>query len=291
MTFGSSIGDHGDVAGDDVAGNDVAGNDVAGNDAGPTGRTEVNRWRQQLTLLLGGVWLLDAALQYQPFMFTKDFPNQVIKPTGQGSPGWVSGPVTWSADLLAGHIVFWNAVFATAQLAIAVGLLWRRTAKPALAASIVWALMVWWLGEGLGGILAGPVSPIMGLPGAVLIYALIAALLWPRTTPAEGSDPTRVGSVAQAGPIGSFGAKLIWVVFWALFVFEALRPANRAHGALHDMVSGMAAGEPAWVKSIDTFGSHLVSQRGLEFSVALAAIFALVGLSVFLPVADVGPFC
>ena len=76
------------------------------------------------------------------------------------------------------HIAAYNAVFATIQLLIAAGFFVRRTLKPALAASIVWALFVWWFGESLGGILTGS-SPLAGLPGGVVLYALIAVLLWP----------------------------------------------------------------------------------------------------------------
>ena len=243
------------------------------------------QWRQVLTWILGFIWLLDAALQYQPYMFTKDFPNDTIRPTGQGSPGWVSSPVSWSADLMVHHVVFWNAVFATVQLVIAIGLFWRRTVKLALAGSIVWAVLVWWLGEGLGGVLAGPVTAMMGLPGAVIIYALIAVFVWPRSS--ERASSAR--SVAEASPATAIGAKTVWVLFWASFVFESLRPANRAPGALHDMVTGMAPGEPGWMKSVDIWGGHVLAGRGLGFSIALAAIFALIGLSVFLPAALTRP--
>ncbi len=156
-------------------------------------------FRRRLQVGLGLVWLLDAALQFQPYMFTKDFPNEVIAPTGQGSPGWVEHPVTWAANLMAGHIVVLNALFALTQFAIAVGIVYRRTVRPALWVSIVWSLAVWWLGEGLGGMLAGAVSPLKGAPGAVLIYLLIAVpRLASRLTGralAVGRDrqPTRTG--------------------------------------------------------------------------------------------------
>jgi hypothetical protein len=230
--------------------------------------------RQRLTWALGLIWLLDAALQYQPYMFTKAFPTDAIRPTGQGSPHWVSSPVTWSADLMIHHIVLWNAVFATVQLLIAVGLFYRPTLKIALATSIGWAVMVWWLGEGLGGVLAGAASPLMGFPGAVIIYAFIAVLLWPRTR-------TAGDSVATSSPLGA-GAKLVWLTLWVLFVFETLRPANRSPSALHDMVAAMGDGEPAWIKSINRWAATLV-HHGLAASIVLAVIFTIIGLSVFLP--------
>ena len=237
--------------------------------------TPVTVWRRGLTWALGLVWLVDAGLQFQPYMFTKAFPDEAIKPAGDGSPGWISAPVTWSADLMAHHIVIWNSLFATVQLLIALALFHPRTVKVGLAASIGWAVLVWWLGEGLGGVLAGPVSPLMGFPGAVILYALIAVLLWPRTNASDSS-------IAAAGPLGTVGSKLVWLALWALAGFETLRPADRAPSALHDMITGMADGEPAWVKSIDTWGAGLVD-RGLAASIVLAAVFTAVAVSVYLP--------
>ena len=236
------------------------------------------RWRRNLTWALGLVWLLDAGLQFQPYMFTTDFPNDVIKPVGQGSPSWISSPTHWAGTLMAGHINFWNGLFATVQLAIAVGFFFRRTVKLALASSMVWGLMVWWLGEGLGGTLAGPVSPFMGLPGAVAIYVLIALLVWPR-----GPAPADTESVASASPLGRLWPKVIWLVFWASFAFEALRPADRSPSALHDMVVGMESGEPSWVKSVDRSGASGLAHHGTQVSIVLAILCAFIAVSVFIP--------
>lgn len=49
------------------------------------------------------------------------------------------------------RVAVYNAVSATIQLVIAAGTFFRRTLKAALAASIGWALFVWWFGEGLRG--------------------------------------------------------------------------------------------------------------------------------------------
>ena len=123
----------------------------------------------------------------------------------------------------------------------------RRTVRAALAGSVVWALLVWWLGTGLGGLLAGPVMPILGLPGAVIIYAFIAVLVWPPSTP---DHIDRARSVAESSPLGPWGARGTWVALWALFVFETLRPANRSPSALHNAVAAAASGEPGWLRSI-----------------------------------------
>lgn len=60
-------------------------------------------------------------------------------------------PVAWSAHLIGTHPGAATAASGTVQLLPALGIAWRPTVRAALAASIAWALAVWWLGEGLGG--------------------------------------------------------------------------------------------------------------------------------------------
>jgi len=197
--------------------------------------------RRGLQVALGVVWLFDAALQYQPFMFTKMFPTMMLAPSGTGEPAFVSGPVLMAERLISGHVVPWNAMFATVQLALAVGLLCRATVRAALAGTIVWSLSVWWLGEGLGGIFSTTANPLTGAPGAALLYAFLAILVWPRTKRAsvaqassvtdgasvaqassvtdgasvtQGTSVARVSSVAEGSPLGR-RARMAWFVLWA----------------------------------------------------------------------------
>jgi hypothetical protein len=163
--------------------------------------------RRALQIALGAVWLLDAALQYQPYMFTRGFPDMLAM-AAAGQPGIVAGPVTLSAQAVSANPAAWNAAFATIQLALAVGLLFRATARAALAGTIVWALSVWWLGEGLGGVFTTAASPLTGAPGAAVLYALLAVLAWP-----GGREERAGGSVADGSPLGRC-AKLPWLLLW-----------------------------------------------------------------------------
>src|SRR3954463_10660853 len=108
--------------------------------------------RRHLQIALGLLWLLDGALQLQPFMLGTGFAREVIDPTAGGQPHVVAGPVEWGASIVAAHPVAWDVPFAAIQLLIGLGLLFPRTARPALAVSIPWALGVWFLGEGLSGL-------------------------------------------------------------------------------------------------------------------------------------------
>src|SRR4051812_27821377 len=135
--------------------------------------------RRHLQIALGLVWLLDGALQAQPFMFTRDFATQVIAPLAQGQPDFVSAPVHWVSTVIAAHPAAWNVPFAGIQLLLGAGLLVRRTARPALAASIAWGLGVWSFGEGLAGLAGGDASLTAGAPGSALLLAILAAAAWP----------------------------------------------------------------------------------------------------------------
>jgi hypothetical protein len=175
------------------------------------GRPAITRRRLQIGL--GVLWLIDGALQAQPFMFTRSFATQVIAATGQGQPRFVAAPVHWASTVIATHPVAWNVPFALMQLALGVGLLCRRTAKLALAASIAWALGVWYLGEGLSGLASGQASLLTGAPGSAFLLAVLAAAAW----------PTRDGS--REAPASWL--PVAWAVVWmGGAVFQSL-PQNQ----------------------------------------------------------------
>ena len=47
-------------------------------------------WRRTLQLALAALWLLDAVLQYQTFMFSQGFPR-MLAATATGNPGPLAG--------------------------------------------------------------------------------------------------------------------------------------------------------------------------------------------------------
>jgi hypothetical protein len=231
--------------------------------------------RRVLQLVLAGVWLLDGVLQYQPFMFSKAF-GQSLAVTAPGNPGVIARPITWDASLVEHHAVLLNAVFATIQLLLGLGIAFRPTAKVALGASIAWSLAVWWLGEGLGGVLNGTADPVNGAPGAVILYALLAVLLWPADRP--GPAP-----FVAARAVGARTARALWLVLWLSLAWFALLPANRAPQALHDMIAGNESGEPGWVVAIERNAAALVAHQGLAASIALAVALVVIAAGTYLP--------
>lgn len=216
-------------------------------------------------------------------MFTRAF-SPMLAAAAAGNPAFVSRPILWDAHLVAQHPVALNTAFATIQLLVALGIAWRPTVRLALGTSIVWALGVWWFGEGLGGVLTGTPSPVNGAPGPVILYALLAVLLWPRDRggTADGSAGSAVPFVA-ARAVGAPAARALWLVLWASLAYFALLPANRAPQALPTMLTGMTAGEPAWLSAISQHGAALLAHQGLAASVGLAVILGLIAVGVYLP--------
>ena len=213
------LGRHGDAVDVEVVG--------LHREAQAAGRLPVTR--RQIQIALGVLWLLDGLLQAQPYMFSRSFATQLIAGVGQGQPGFVSGPVHWASTVLAAHPFAWNIPSVVLQLLLGIGLLVPRTARVALAASIAWALGVWYLGEGLGGIASGHASLITGAPGSALIYAILGAAAW----------PTREGS--REGPASWL--PFAWAVLWVgAAVFQAL-PVNHGNGAASNLTWWIVAAE------------------------------------------------
>jgi hypothetical protein len=221
--------------------------------------------RRDLQVALGALWLLDAALQAQPFMFTRGFALQVIAPTGQGQPGVVSGPVHFASSIIAAQPVAWNVLAAGIQLLLGVGLIVGvgRIARFFLAASIAWALGIWYVGEGLSGMASGHASLLTGAPGSALLYAVMAAAAWPR------------GNAKQAPASWLLDG---WALLWIVGAGFQLLPGQDSGTAIAGLLTASAGGAPHWLASLDTSVAHWVSGNGRLAVSGLAATQLFVGL-------------
>ncbi len=228
-------------------------------------------------LLLATVWLLDAVLQLQPFMFTRGSSgfSGMLNGLASGNPGWVAHTITWNGSIVYHQPILTNAAFASIQFLIAFGIVWKRSTKCALGLSIVWALGVWWFGEAAGQVFQGGATPFGGGPGGVLFYAVLAVLLWP----SEGSDQPFVA----ARTVGVNAAKGIWVAVWGVLALLALVGSGRSPQALHDLVAGLNNGQPGWLAHIDKSSASLFLHHGTTLAILLAVVCVVVAVGVFLP--------
>jgi hypothetical protein len=228
-------------------------------------------------LVLATLWLLDAVLQLQPFMFTPGSNgfSGMLRGVADGDPGWIAHTITWNASIVDHHPVLTNTLFALIQFLIAFGIASTRARKPALVLSVVWALAVWWFGEGLGGVFSGGATPFGGGPGGVLFYAVLAILLWP----SEGADEPFVAARAVGAP----AARVVWVVVWVLMALLSVVGSGRSPQALKDLVAGLNSGEPGWLAHINRFSEALFLHDGTALAILLALVCLVVAIGIFLP--------
>jgi hypothetical protein len=234
--------------------------------------------RRRLEMALGVLWLVDGALQWQPYMFSSAFFGNMLGMANMGLPGPVSAVLYQTTTMLTAHPVIWNAAFASLQLAIGAGLLWGRTAALARPVSIAWALAVWVVGEGFGGLFMPGVSALNGAPGAALLYALIALIVWPRR---PGDGPAV--AVADTGLLGGRGALWCWTVLWSGLALLELGGANHAAGVPAAEVANIGEGEPGWLAGLNSHAGHLLAGHGALFALLAAVIEVAVGWCVLRP--------
>ncbi len=233
--------------------------------------------RRTLQLVLATIWLFDGVLQLQPVMFTRQFGTGMLAPMARGNPTAVAHSVRWASGVIAGHSVGTDAAFAAIQILLALGIAWRPTVKMALAASIGWSCLVWWFGEGLGGVLTTASSTIGGAPGAVVLYGVLAVLLWP--VDRAGPDP----SCTAARAVGEGAARVIWTVLWGALALFAVLGANRSADGLGRLVRGLGPGEPSWLATVDRHAADALAHHGLAVSIALAVVLGVIALGASLP--------
>lgn len=225
------------------------------------------RIRRISQIALGAIWLIDGGLQFQPAMFGKAFITGVILPNASGQPGIVAYPVTWIGHQIEPHVALFNALAATLQVMIGLGLMWKRTVKPALAVSFVWAAAIWFAGEGFGAILTGSANPLTGAPGAAVLYIVVGALAWPRQTEGER------------------GARLAWATLWLACAALWLMPTNDGAGSVHDAIASAPAGA-GWLADLLRAAANATSGRGTPIALSMAVLSAAIAVSVLTHIAQ-----
>ncbi len=243
---------------------------------GETLRSRLRVTRRGLQIALGCIWLLDGLLQFQSYMYSHAFLSQIVEPTAKGQPGFISDPILTLAHFYGHDLTLWNTLAAEIQCAIGLGLiLSRRTVRPALLVSFAWAFVVWWFGEGFATLFSGaPVSPLMGAPGAVLVYGLIGLLVWPKD--AEGER-----SVADGGLLGDRGGRAVWSLLWLEAAVLWLLHVDRSPSAIHEQIAGMASAAPHWLATAQSSVAKTSQGHGVTIATLLALASVLIAFGVW----------
>jgi hypothetical protein len=231
-----------------------------------------------IQIALGFLWLLDGLFQFKGFMYTHGIVSEIFEPAAKGQPGFIGGPMKTFDDFYGRDLTLWNTLSGEIQVAIGLGLiLGRKTVKPALLASCGWAFVVWWFGEGFGGLTSNTLpSPLMGAPGAVILYALIGLLVWP-TNKEQGRSP------ADMGPLGDRGGLYAWSLLWLLSAGLWIVNVNRAQEATHAMIKAMAQASPHWLAKFQTSVGGHTQGHGTTIAVVLAILSVALAIGVWTP--------
>jgi hypothetical protein len=234
--------------------------------------------RRGVQVALGFIWLLDGLLQFQAFMYSHAFIAEVIEPTAKGQPGVISDPILTLAHFYGHDLTLWNTLAAEIQCAIGLGLIIsRRTVRPALFASYFWAFVVWWFGEGFGTLFSGaPVSPLMGAPGAVVLYLLVGLLVWPR-------DENANGVPVDGGLLGRLGGRITWTLVWLEAAVLWLLHVDRSKDALKEQIAGMAEASPHWLATAQHSLANGLAGDGVAIATVLAIVSAGLAAGVWAP--------
>jgi len=231
-----------------------------------------------IQIALGFMWALDGLFQFKSFMFTHRILSEVFAPAAARQWSIVGGPMR-AIDNFYGHdLTLWNTLSGEIQIAIGLALVLSvRAVKPALLVSFGWAPIVWWFGEGFGGLTSTTLpAPLMGAPGAVILYAVVGLLVWPTSAPAGRSPASR-------GPLGDRGGLCFWSGLWGLSAFLWLVNVNRAPGATQAMLRAMAPSSPHWLAGFQESIARDSHGHGSAIAVALAIVSLALALCVWTP--------
>jgi hypothetical protein len=220
--------------------------------------------RRAIQTVLGLIWLLDGALQFQSFMYSKGFVG-VLTGTEAGQPHWLASSIGWAAHIVSSAQTPLNTLFALTQVAIGVGLLYRPAVKSALVLSFGWSLIVWVFSEACGFMFGAGASPLTGAPGAVLLYALIGALVWPGARP--------------GGLLGVRGARTAWAALWLVMAWLWLLPENSTANATSSAINAAPSGA-GFLTSIQHGVATAAAGGGLAIALVLAGLSAAIGVAV-----------
>lgn len=187
-------------------------------------------------------WLADGLLKFEPGLADRGQETYSFAMTAMGTPSAVARVILHVGRLLVQHPALWWGI-GLVELVIGAAMVTGWAVRTTLAVSIAWALSIWVLGEGFEGLSAGATSIVTGFPGAALLYAFLALLLWPSK---RGADT----SVAAGRPPGRAGAKAVWAVVWLGAAIVQLRP-QVGPGAFDSVLFISAREEPFPLAQMD----------------------------------------
>jgi hypothetical protein len=238
--------------------------------------------RKALQRILGVLWLIDGLLQLQPQMFTMNMVNGIMKPMLHGQPGLFEPSLQFIVTQTTLHLTAVNLLIAVVQILLGLGflLLSDRWMKELVFASIVWAFIVWYGGEGMSMLLTGQASILTGAPGAVLLYPLLGLAVYPR----KQSAATSKGVTRKAGDDGLLSRKYLrWVLagFWCFAALLQLQPNWWQQGQISQAIGAMVGQgglNSVLVDPVLQQISNITANIETPLNIALIVVFLTIGI-------------
>lgn len=237
--------------------------------------------RHRLRAGVGVLWLIAGGLQLQPFMFGRQFADDVLGSAALSQPEPLAHLITTIQRQLALHPAGWNWPFASAELLIGAGMIAAgggRLARLVCAGSVGFGLGIWLVGEGAGGLLTGHAALSTGAPGAALLYAVLTIAAWPRhpaTPPGAGHEDGLSGRVLSVA----------WLAVWLVGAVLATLPAQwgrsglGAQAAMGAMMSPPRLLSPTRAVASWLLGTPPAVAAGI--SIGVVALHLLIAMAVF----------
>ncbi len=255
------------------------------------GRTvSLNSWRrtlfppiedaptESLTLTVirigfGILWIIDALLQINPHM-PNDMIKSVIQPQVVQEPSFVAWLLRGALDIWQYDPVASNAALIWAQGSIgALYLLGSRRQIRIIAAysSIIWGIVIWIFGEGVGMILSAGNSFILGAPGAAFYYIIAGGLLLI-------ADPVTISEKFRHRSRRAIGG------FWILMALLQVAPFEGfwSGSNLTDLFQKInSLPRPSFIASPASFISQATASHPALWNAVFVALMLLIGMGIF----------
>jgi hypothetical protein len=229
-------------------------------------------WVQRI---VGVLWIIDGLLQIQPQMFTMNMINGMMTPLSQGQPAPIAANLNWWIAFITTNLAAVNWGIAVLQVTLGLCFVTGRWMKAATIISVVWAIAVWYVGEGLSLLLTGQSSVLTGAPGSVVFYALLALIFFADwTAPDEGREAPRERP------------QIRWALasFWILAALLQLQPHWWQPQQISNVISGLSSPGTLSGLVLDPslhWAASATSGIEVPLNLALVGIFLVLGLGLF----------
>jgi hypothetical protein len=242
--------------------------------------------RKTLQRILGVIWLIDGIIQLFPQMWTMNMVNGIMKPMLNGQPGIFEPSLQFIVNQTTLHLFEVNLLISVVQICLGLGFLFLsdRWMKWLVLISFVWALIVWYGGEGMNMLFTGTASILTGAPGAVLLYPLLGLAVIPRTQPSTATAST----TRKAGDDGLLSRRVLRYIlagFWCFAALLQLQPNWWQQGQVSQAIGamvGMGGLNSVLVDPILTPISNATANIQTPLNIALIIVFLAIGIGLFI---------